>query len=789
MGRSSLCVVFLFLLVSVFVSVYAIESYTDYESAELGHIRQSNGTVVWGQLPAINSSGSKADAKSDGWDTTVKFALAVVDSVQTQAFPYDLLRRIIRNEYSESEVVVYQTNVIVVSAIGCAIGLAIVMVIVIYLIRRCRRGGKDEFLVLVSQLVARYHIPILTIGAALLLIDFIFVLCSLIVSTNAFMGALDLETAIGNSMDDVISYFSAMQQHYNFIATNTSKWFIEEVLISDLNEVGRLIWETGRDEFMPVINSTLQLVADLDSKAWQSVTYLNTLYQDMQSSMDSVVSGVDSVLTQVHFNLTTAITDFSCVGCDGSCSGCSAIVPDDIFLNADFYTLPNISTNIDSLMSLLSTNTSGTSQDPSYFFLYDIGETLTKDGNVTAAKDELIQGLLGWQNAWGNATNNILYPNETTFWFDSMKPKWLEFYDDLKTHEIVRYTFTVILCVCTVAVMAVTVASVVLAAKRGMLDIEKTGDEDFVKPKKMLGWSLVCQLVLAACLMVLSVAGFYAGANLEKAVCQPGRSLGAAEKVIDYADAMPGHPGVYLSDVLLGNGTIASIKMADALTSCGNGSTAFTVFLHHLIVPNIQQDLQNYTKHFGNMTEVFDRMRVSLPSDTTLVPSNFVSWVGNFSLFNDFNYTLFDTMLKGSVINADVDTFTANLQVIYDSGLPFEPSKSVANQTVNQLLTLEPAVINMSGPAISRGVDQYYSEFIAMLDDAANTSWQWVGEAAPCELLKDAYDASLTRFCDQYSDYVNASWLLVGHTCFFLLTVSVVSFILYRAMPDPKDIT
>ncbi|XP_076461494.1 uncharacterized protein LOC143293986 [Babylonia areolata] len=388
-----------------------------------------------------------------------------------------------------------------------------------------------------------------------------------------------------------------------------------------------------------------------------------------------------------------------------------------------------------------------------------------------------------------------------------------------------------LICMCTVGVMALTVASVVVAGKRGLFDTEKTGDEDFVKPKKMLGWSLVIQMTLASAHLLVAAAGFYTGANLEKAVCQPGRSLGAAENVIDYADAMPGHEGVYLSDVLLGNGTIGPLKMADVLTSCGNGSAAYSTFLHHLMMPNVQSDLQNYTQHFGNLTEVFDRMRVSLPDDTTLVPPEFVNWVGNFTLFNDFNYTLFDNMLNGQVINADIDTYTANLQVIYDSGLPFEPSKSrlpsaivrlqsqktnlsavdsiknslatifndyttavsdilaTTNQTMEELISLEPALINMSGDAISKGVDQYYSEFIAALDNAANRTWQWVGEAAPCEQLRTAYDVSLTKFCDQYSDYVNASWLLLGHTCLFLLTVSAVSLCLYRAMPDPKDNT
>ena len=75
------------------------------------------------------------------------------------------------------------------------------------------------------------------------------------------------------------------------------------------------------------------------SEASEVLSLLTTLDADMQSALTSVVSGLDTVLTAVHYNLTNSVNDFSCGGCDGSCSGCSAIVPDDIFLRADFSTV------------------------------------------------------------------------------------------------------------------------------------------------------------------------------------------------------------------------------------------------------------------------------------------------------------------------------------------------------------------------------------------------------------------------------------------------------------------
>ena len=65
----------------------------------------------------------------------------------------------------------YQTNVIVVSAIGGALALAMVLSVVGYILRRCRRGGRDEFLVNVADLVAKRYQVILGLGAALMTVD------------------------------------------------------------------------------------------------------------------------------------------------------------------------------------------------------------------------------------------------------------------------------------------------------------------------------------------------------------------------------------------------------------------------------------------------------------------------------------------------------------------------------------------------------------------------------------------------------------------------------------------
>ncbi|KAK7489565.1 hypothetical protein BaRGS_00019199 [Batillaria attramentaria] len=186
--------------------------------------------------------------------------------------------------------------------------------------------------------------------------------------------------------------------------------------------------------------------------------------------------------------------------------------------------------------------------------------------------------------------------------------------------------------------------------------------------------------------------------------------------------------------------------------------------------------------------------------------------------------------MNGNVINADVDTYAANLQTVYATPFPdgpLDPSRlsiasdlllgqktniasldqiknnlatvfadfsaivadiqTTANQTMEDLLALEPALHAMAANAISRGVDQYISEFFYLLNTASNQTWDWVGEAGACRQLRDAYDSAVSSFCDNYADYQNASWLLLGHTCLFLLGWTTLSFIVYKGMPQHVD--
>ena len=69
------------------------------------------------------------------------------------------------------QVLSYQTNVIVVTAMGGLLALAILVTMLVYRLRLWRRGNKDDSVDYIAGLLPRRAKIIIGIGAAVMLVD------------------------------------------------------------------------------------------------------------------------------------------------------------------------------------------------------------------------------------------------------------------------------------------------------------------------------------------------------------------------------------------------------------------------------------------------------------------------------------------------------------------------------------------------------------------------------------------------------------------------------------------
>ena len=69
------------------------------------------------------------------------------------------------------QVLSYQTNVIVLTAMGVLLASAILVAMLVYRLRKCRRGNKDDAVEYIAVLLPERAKIIIGLGAAVMLVD------------------------------------------------------------------------------------------------------------------------------------------------------------------------------------------------------------------------------------------------------------------------------------------------------------------------------------------------------------------------------------------------------------------------------------------------------------------------------------------------------------------------------------------------------------------------------------------------------------------------------------------
>ncbi|KAK3766017.1 hypothetical protein RRG08_002260 [Elysia crispata] len=356
-------------------------------------------------------------------------------------------------------------------------------------------------------------------------------------------------------------------------------------------------------------------------------------------------------------------------------------------------------------------------------------------------------------------------------------------------------------------------------------------DDNFKLPRRIIMVCMIVCLVLFLCILALAVSGFYSGANADKAICDPAEDGSMINETLDYADAIPGHEGYYLSSILLGNGSLFPLYATDTLATCrSNNTTAFDTFSLNLVEPNIYNDL-NYSQFFINSSDHFATMLVTL-DNVTIVPPLLESWYANFTAAAHFNFTEYSEFLAKGVINAVLNTYVNNLLTVYGHAYPdgpMEPAKTRLYEVAQSLLAQEndlntmtslkdgvlaafnsystlvnnmmtnvstaisdlraqdATIQGLSTNYIASGVSQHEPMFYSQLDQIQNQSQTWITEVGPCKTLAICHDIVYDTFCNKYSSNANATWMLVGITSFFLLLIGITTFLLFREIPQEAD--
>ncbi|XP_050388457.1 prominin-1 [Patella vulgata] len=669
--------------------------YKETAENQLGHKRYTNGDIEWGNIPDRDYHGNIQEKGSGVWKTTINFAKSIVlVTTHHQSFPYDLIRRIIRNEYSEDEITDYEENIV----ISCGVGAIFISIILICCLayflykrwksRRSVYSGQKPFL------SGHKLNAVIVLGIIFILIIFIFTICILVVNARIGDGINRLDKRLYNSMDDVTSYFNQTKQQYDFMTEDSNLWFGQDVLTHDINTLGELIWQPGSRAFHPNVSAIFKELENLDLYTSRAVVSLESLIDEMVIINNGMGRHLKSNLSTANYNLSFARSDWTCIGCDGSCSGCENIVPDDIYPQVNFLTMPNLTSNLNELQELLREPFKGSLLSPEYYYTYGIGDIIQ---NKLATNISDIQSRVNdFINTVRRSTDGMVFPTQKSFYFDELKPKFEAFKDRVNKGDNIRsgftWFFTVVNIGLIIFILSVLIYVITKKYKHCRTLIIQQEDPHLLQRRLLLGGAVGC-IILSVGHTCLASTGFYIGANLERVICQTGKDYSIVERVLDVPHTVPGHPGYYMGSVVLGNGAF-DLKLSDILRQCKNNIPAYTALRQNLVSPKLKDDL-DIAKYLNDINEVFDDMYIDL-NNVTLIPPRLSPWFQKLTTVTSFDTQPFTDLFNKTIINADLDTFVANLRYVANTSIanggPRNPAKSKLIEVADHLSSWKPLI-------------------------------------------------------------------------------------------------
>ncbi|XP_041368643.1 uncharacterized protein LOC121382990 [Gigantopelta aegis] len=727
-------------------------TYTEVTSSVLGHSRSSDGTLTWGGLPQATYNGVNRNAPSSPWELTVAFTRVIINSVQTQNFPYDTVRGMMKGHFNMKDIEKYVVNIAIACFTAALLVMFIVICIVVYVRHEFRKRDKQKYFVKRPTMNARAS-AWLTAGVVVgSVINLIFIILVTIVSIHTYNGFKELNERVGGAMTDVTKYFNNTKNQYEFVTSVTNDWLSRDVLGTDLDKIGYLVWEPGRDSFLPTVAPVYSSLADLDARTQKVLTLLksvDTKVSDIKAGLGTLMK---TNITDLHFALTATYNDWSCIGCDGTCAGCQPIVVNDIFYQTDFDKLPDITGNIAQMNTIVAAPTSGSMQSPEYYYYNGIPDILKS--RYTSVIVDLNNTINNYKRIVKESISPLFFPTESDMYFDTLRGKMDDFHKMLVTGDKTRFGFTWIFIMFNSAGILFIIISllIIIAEKR---KARKEIEPEYHLARVFLAGVVIGYIVLVLGFISVAMVSFYGGANLEKAACQPGKDMSFVEQVIDFPGAVSGYPGYFLSSLILNNGNY-DLKVADTYRACQLNDYAYRVFKQNITAPNLYSDL-NYTAPFVNTSAMFDQLYTSLPS-VILVPSEFETWITQFQTATTLNRTSFDLILNRTVVRADLTPYTDNLVFIANTstvdGGPLEPAKSRLFSIAADLKSIQPSIDQLT--ILKNDVWADFSALKAEVDYINNVTTLAVPQLRSVEaLLQGKFRDIYYRRCESLSSGIS----------------------------------
>ncbi|XP_067845629.1 prominin-1-A-like isoform X2 [Heptranchias perlo] len=817
--------------ISVTVLLLMLCSRTGSESQPWSYLTETE-TLDFGAIPA---GSYETNVYYDPGPIGILFQMArtFLHVVQPNPLPHELIIEVIKQNYGQvlhqyQEIIYYEIGFIICATLGIVFILLMPLVGLCFCMCRCCDNCGGEL----HQRQKKNADCRRSCFATSLLVVTVFItagtLCMFAANENLTNQVKGVKKLVNNNFQDLHTLLTYAPTQLNYIIQqyDTAK----NKALSDLNNIGNILGNKikarlGKD-ITPALDDVFNMARDIaeTKEALENV-------KSSRQTLDETTTKLQANLTDVRTSLNNILNDAAC-RVPRTIPYCNDIRGslDSLNINANFSTLKDVDSELTKVNDVLKTDFTNLISK-GYSAFNNTPEVVQKETKSISSDVKSILNQVG-ENISSFRKKAVIddIVNISAAYLNQGQRYFHEYLPHLEKYDFYRWLGGVALCCSVVLILAFNYLGLLC----GSCGFDKHASPTTRGCVSNTGGNLLIagvgvSFIFSWLLMLVVLATFIAGGNVEKLACQSLKD-NSLFKVLDTPYLLNSQWKDFLSGALLSKSN-TNLTFQSVYSKCHKNEGIYSAFQLQNLFNAIDLNLSAYTT---NLTDKFSNIDVNL-SNIVILDEEAKKSLQDFTEtgIDNIDYIAYFNEIKKTVTKVDLRTFANdleakanavpagalamalrghinNIRTIYKQQvIPLKEAVNILNQSIgilqnsaaNLKVKVEGAIndveaaqhlINNNGTHIVKQethhyiktLASYFNEYLEWTKDAVNN------EVAACKPVANAVDTFDMILCGFIVDSLNGFWFGLGCCTVFLIPSIIIAVKLakfYRRM-DTEDV-
>ncbi|XP_072352516.1 prominin-1-A-like isoform X4 [Scyliorhinus torazame] len=794
-------------------------------------------TLRFGAVPAVHyETNVYYDPGTIGF--LFQMARTFLHVVQPNRFPREMIIEIIKQNYEDvlhkyQEIIYYEIGFIICAALGIVFILLMPVLGLCFCMCRCCDNCGGE---LHQRQKKNTDCRRSCFATTLFIVTIIITagtLCMFAANQNLTNKIKGVKKLVNNNFQDLHALLDYTPTQLNYISQKYG--IAKDKAFSDINNIGSILGGKVNARFekdvIPALEGSFKMARAIEETK-EALEKLSTSRQTLAKATTKLQAN----LTDVRTSLNNTLNDVACTApnavayCDGIRDSL-----DSLNINANFSQLQGVDSELANVNDVLKTDFEDSIQKGHSAFheipamLQNETKSFSSDAKIELNKiGEKISDLTKEQTI-----DDVI--NTSTAYLNLAQQYFLQYFPYLEKYDFYRWLASVTLCCAVILILTFNYLGLLC----GLCGFDKHASPTTRGCVSNTGGNLLLagvgiSFIFSWLLMLVVLATFIAGGNVEKLACQSLKDNNLF-KVLDTPYLLNSEWKHFLSGLLLSEHNL-NITFQSVYSKCHKNEGLYSAFqLQHLL-----KDRVNLSEHGTYLTDIFANINVNL-SNIVILDEEAKEGLRNFTNtgIDQINFTAYIIELKKSVTKVNLHTFANDLEakanalpagalanalrghtnsvreiykqqvITLEQTVKYVDARNVLNESIGKLQStaanlklkvgrvinaVESAqnLINNNSSDIVKQEMQKYSETLSgYIIDYLEWSIDSMNNAvAVCKPIANAVDAADVILCSFIVDSLNGFWFGLGCCTVFLIPSIIIAVKLakfYRRM-DTEDV-